>query len=48
MPDGPQLWRRLVTGHVKVNAYVMQMDGYPSVLVELVSQALHMLEYPAE
>ena len=48
MPDGPQLWRRLVTGHVKVNAYVMQMAGYPSVLVGLVSQALHMLEYPAE
>ena len=48
MPDGPQLWRRLVTGHVKVNAYVMQMAGYPSVLVGLVSRALHMLEYPAE
>ena len=46
MPDGPQLWRRLVTGHVKVNAYVMKIAGYPSLLVELVSRA--MLEYPAE
>ena len=46
MPEGPALWRRLVTGHVKVNAYLMKIDGYPSLLVDLVSRA--MLKYPAE
>ena len=46
MPKGPALWKRLVTGHVKVNAYLMKIDGYPSLLVDLVSRA--MLKYPAE
>ena len=46
MPEGPLLWKRLVKGHVKVNAYLMKIDGYPSLLVDLLSAA--MLEYRAE
>jgi hypothetical protein len=46
MPEGPELWKRLVKRHLKVNAYLMTIDGYPSLLVDLVSRA--MLKYPAE
>ena len=46
MPKGPALWKRLVTGHVRVNDYLMKIDGYPNLIVELVSRA--MLKYPAE
>ena len=46
MPEGPELWKRLVKRHVKVNAYLMKIDGYPSLLVDLLSAA--MLEYRAE
>ena len=46
MPEGPELWKRLVKRHVKVNAYLMKIDGYPNLIVELVSRA--MLKHPAE
>jgi hypothetical protein len=46
MPKGPALWKRLVTGHVRVNDYLMKIDGYPNLIVELVSRA--MLKHPAE
>ena len=46
MPEGPELWKRLVKRHLKVNAYLMTIDGYPSLLVDLLSAA--MLEYRAE
>ena len=46
MRKGPALWKRLVTGHVRVNDYLMKFDGYPNVIVDLVSRA--MLIYPAE
>ena len=46
MPKGPALWKRLVTGHVRVNDYLMKTDGYPNLIVELVSRA--MLKHPAE
>ena len=46
MPEGPELWKRLVKRHLKVNAYLMSIDGYPSLLVDLLSAA--MLEYRAE
>ena len=46
MRKGPAIWRRLVTGHVKVNDYLMKLDGHPNVIVNLVSRA--MLIHPAE
>ena len=46
MRKGPAIWKRLVTGHVRVNDYLMKFDGYPNVIVDLVSRA--MLIHPAE
>ena len=38
--NGPKKWRRLFTGHMKLNTYLMGVSGYPSVVVDLVSEAM--------
>ena len=40
MHNGPKKWRRLVTGHMKLNTYLMGVSGYPGVVVNLVSEAM--------
>ena len=46
MRKGPAIWKRLVTGHARVNAYLMRIDGYPNVIIGLVGRAI--LIHPVE
>ena len=40
MCNGPKKRRRLFTGHMKLNTYLMGLSGYPTVVVDLVSEAM--------
>ena len=40
MRNGPKKRRRLFTGHMKLNTYLMGLSGYPTVVVDLVSEAM--------
>ena len=40
MRNGPKKRRRLFTGHMKLNTYLVGLSGYPTVVVDLVSEAM--------
>ena len=40
MRNGPKKRRRLFTGHMKLNTYLMGLSGYPTVVVDLASEAM--------
>ena len=40
MRNGPKKRRCIFTGHVKLNTYLMGLSGYPTVVVDLASEAM--------
>jgi hypothetical protein len=40
MRNGPKKRRRIFTGHMKLNTYLMGLSGYPTVMVDLASEAM--------
>ena len=40
MRNGPKKRRRLFTGRMKLNTYLMGLSGYPTVVVDLASEAM--------